>query len=112
MSEAGNAEMPRTLNAIISASAARHPGRPAILAEDNWSFGRLSAEADTVARSLSRLGVRRGDRVALRLAPSGRALVLHASAVSARSLVGGVEISTGTADPPALAMAASASAST
>ena len=108
MSDAGNGEMPGTLNAIISASAARHPGRPAILAEDNWSFGRLSAEADTVARSLSRLGVRRGDRVALRLAPSGRALVLLAAIARAGGSAVPVDIST----PPARLRALTADAGT
>jgi amino acid adenylation domain-containing protein len=67
-----------TLDAIISA-AASHRHRPAIIGEETWSFSRLDEEATSVARALGRLGVRRGDRVALRIAPSGRALVLLAA---------------------------------
>lgn len=68
-----------TLDAITSAAAASHRDRPAIISEETWSFGRLDAEATSVARALGRLGVRRGDRVALRVPPCGRALVLLAA---------------------------------
>lgn len=68
-----------TLDAITSAAAACHGDRLAILGEEAWSFSRLDAEATLVARALGRLGVRRGDRVALRVAPSGRAMVLLAA---------------------------------
>jgi non-ribosomal peptide synthetase component E (peptide arylation enzyme) len=48
MSNARAGEAPATLDAIISATAARHGDRPAIIAEEKWSFSRLSAEADSV----------------------------------------------------------------
>jgi len=68
-----------TLDAIISAAAASHSNRPAIIGEETWTFRRLDTEATLVARALGGLGLRRGDRVAMRVEPNGQALVLLAA---------------------------------
>lgn len=70
---------PTTLAEGLDRSVRQHPGRPALIAERAWSFAELAAEADLVASAVSRLGVRAGDRVALALPNSGRALVLLAA---------------------------------
>lgn len=61
----------RTLDAALAFRAATAPDALAFAAgEERLSYGRLRAEAETLASGLASLGVRRGDRVVLRL-PAG-----------------------------------------
>jgi len=94
MSDAQGGGAPATLDAIVSAAAASRPADLAMIAEERWSFRRLDAAATTVARALGELGVRRGDRVALKLAPSGRALVLLAAIAKAGASAVPFDVST------------------
>ncbi|MEU4725179.1 Pls/PosA family non-ribosomal peptide synthetase [Nonomuraea dietziae] len=62
---------PRTLLDIFQATVARHPGAPAL--DDgaaSFTYAELSAEVARVAAELAEAGVRRGDRVGVRV-PSG-----------------------------------------
>ncbi|WP_344838277.1 AMP-binding protein [Nonomuraea dietziae] len=62
---------PRTLLDIFQATVARHPGAPAL--DDgaaSFTYAELSAEVERVAAELVEAGVRRGDRVGVRV-PSG-----------------------------------------
>ncbi|WP_326823015.1 amino acid adenylation domain-containing protein [Streptosporangium sp. NBC_01756] len=64
------------LHELVRRSARRAPLAPAVVAADGTlSYGELDAEADRLARALAGLGVRRGDRVALWLDKSARAVV-------------------------------------
>lgn len=64
------------LHELVRESARRTPLAPAVVAADGTlSYGELDAESDRVARALAELGVRRGDRVALWLDKSARAVV-------------------------------------
>ncbi|MEV4380659.1 amino acid adenylation domain-containing protein [Streptosporangium sp. NPDC049644] len=69
---------PTTLAEGLATAAMRYPDRPALIAERTWSFTELARDADIVAGELHRLGLRAGDRVAMALPNSGRALVLLA----------------------------------
>jgi amino acid adenylation domain-containing protein len=95
-----------TLGSIIEHAALCHRDRPAIIAEETWCFRRLEADATALARVLGGLGVRRGDRVALRLASSGRALVLLAAIARAGASAVPFDIAT----PPSRLAALSAAA--
>ncbi|WP_220182734.1 amino acid adenylation domain-containing protein [Sphaerisporangium album] len=64
------------LHELVRDSARRTPLAPAVVAPDaTLTYGELDAGADRVARALAALGVRRGDRVALWLDKSARAVV-------------------------------------
>lgn len=64
----------RVLAGDLRASAARDPGKVAVVAPGRrLSYGELDAAADRVARGLAALGIERGDRVALFL-PNGAPL--------------------------------------
>jgi amino acid adenylation domain-containing protein len=65
------------LEQLITASAQRHPDRPAVCDEvEELSYHRLDALADRAARALAELGVRRGDRVAVWLSKSAQAVAV------------------------------------
>lgn len=60
---------PATLDAVLSAAAARHPDRPMVLTDDaTLTYREIVARADVLARGLRGEGVRAGDRVALVMA--------------------------------------------
>jgi long-chain acyl-CoA synthetase len=82
---------------ILEHPARIHPEQPAVWFNDVWkSYGELNREADAVAASLWRCGVRRGDRVAILLENSFAYVVAHFGALKA----GAVEVSLNT-DLPA-----------
>src|SRR5687768_15639051 len=59
-----------TLVAALRATARRHPDRVAVRTKDDavsLTYGELLARVDALAGGLARLGVRRGDAVALML---------------------------------------------
>ncbi|PAZ12563.1 hypothetical protein CLM62_29570 [Streptomyces sp. SA15] len=58
---------PATLTAVFGARVSRHPQRLALRSADgqSWSYSELRSEAVALAADLARLGVRRGDRVAV-----------------------------------------------
>jgi amino acid adenylation domain-containing protein len=63
------------LERLVADAAERHPNRPAIRDErEELSYGELDALADRTARALAESGVRRGDRVAIWLNKSARAV--------------------------------------
>jgi long-chain acyl-CoA synthetase len=54
------------LTAHVEAGALRHAERPALLFEgEEWSYGALDAQASRMAAVLARLGIGRGERVAI-----------------------------------------------
>ncbi|MEV8633166.1 amino acid adenylation domain-containing protein [Streptosporangium sp. NPDC051023] len=64
------------LHDLVRESARRTPAATAVVGADGTlSYGELDAEADRLARALAGIGVRRGDRVALWLDKSARAVV-------------------------------------
>jgi amino acid adenylation domain-containing protein len=88
------------LERLVAASAARHPERPAVRDEaEQLTYGELDALADRTARSLADLGVRRGDRVAIWLNKSARAVV----AMQAALRVGAAYVPVDPMSPPARA---------
>ena len=65
-----------TLPSFLTATAARHGARPALILDDRvLTYAELDASANRVANSLIRHGVRAGDRVALWMPKSLEAIV-------------------------------------
>jgi acyl-CoA synthetase (AMP-forming)/AMP-acid ligase II len=61
---------------LLSSSAQRDPGRPALVMDGaRLTYGELEAASNRMARALRAHGVRRGDRVALWLPRSPEAVV-------------------------------------
>ena len=61
--------LPKTMDAHLADVASRHPDRPLILTDEvTLSYADVVKRSESIAKGLSRLGVRRGDRVALVLA--------------------------------------------
>lgn len=60
---------PRTIGAFFQDAARLHPARPLVITDDcEITYSMAARSAERIARGLSRLGVRRGDRVALVMA--------------------------------------------
>ncbi|MEV8152123.1 AMP-binding protein, partial [Streptomyces fradiae] len=71
----GDAESSATLVELFSRAATRSPGRTALRIEgEEFGYGRLSSWSEAVAGLLHETGVRRGDRVALRMRPGANAI--------------------------------------
>jgi L-proline---[L-prolyl-carrier protein] ligase len=88
------------LERLVAASAARHPERPAVRDEaEQLTYSQLDALAARTARALADLGVRRGDRVAIWLNKSARAVV----AMQAALRVGAAYVPVDPMSPPARA---------
>ncbi|MGM1061560.1 amino acid adenylation domain-containing protein [Saccharothrix sp. Mg75] len=67
---------PVTLDGLLAASAARHPGRPALVADGRtWTYAELDAAVDDLAERIGRAGVRAGDRIGV-FAPKSAEAVL------------------------------------
>ncbi|MGW1077414.1 AMP-binding protein [Streptomyces sp. NPDC002537] len=85
------------LDALLTSSARRHPGRPALTAEGRtWTYAELDDAANTLARRLAAVGVTPGDRVGVH-APKGTAAVLG---IYAGLRAGAVVAPLDVADPP------------
>ncbi|MFF4529555.1 amino acid adenylation domain-containing protein [Streptomyces sp. NPDC001407] len=85
------------LDALLAASAHRHPGRPALTAEGHtWTYAELDRTVDELARQLAAAGVAPGDRVGV-YAPKGTAAVLG---IYAGLRAGAVVAPLDVADPP------------
>lgn len=68
---------------VISRTYARHPGKTAIAFQGRrYSYDELNEEIRKRALLLTRLGIRRGDRVALRLPKGMEFIFLHLAALS------------------------------
>jgi len=64
------------LHDLLRESAARDPGRPAVIApEETLSYGELDARSDALARTLAAAGVGPGERVGIDLDKSAQAIV-------------------------------------
>ena len=86
------------LHELVSRAAAASPGAPAIRdAEGVLSYGELDAQANQAARALAELGVRKGDRVAVWLNKSARAVV----AMQATLRLGAAYVPVDPLSPPA-----------
>ncbi|MFI1796237.1 amino acid adenylation domain-containing protein [Streptomyces sp. NPDC020379] len=85
------------LDALLTASAHRHPGRPALSAEGRtWTYAELEGAVEELARQLAAAGVAPGDRVGVH-APKGTAAVLG---IYAGLRAGAVVAPLDVADPP------------
>ena len=81
------------VQAILEQSARAHPDRPAVWFNNVWkTYGEINREADLVAGFLAKLGVNRGDRVAILLENSFDFISAHFGALKA----GAVEVSLNT----------------
>ena len=66
---------PATLTELLGARAARHPDKLALIFKDRrWSYADLQREVDHVANGFLRIGVQKGDRVAVLLPNSAEFL--------------------------------------
>ncbi len=85
------------LDALLTAAARRHPGRPALTAEGRtWTYAELDDAVDALAGRLAAVGVAPGDRVGVH-APKGTAAVLG---IYAGLRAGAVVAPLDVADPP------------
>ncbi|MGA5131192.1 AMP-binding protein [Streptomyces olivoreticuli] len=85
------------LDALLTAAARRHPGRPALTAEGRtWTYAELDDAVDALAGRLAAAGVTPGDRVGVH-APKGTAAVLG---IYAGLRAGAVVAPLDVADPP------------
>ncbi|MFE1574497.1 amino acid adenylation domain-containing protein [Streptomyces fradiae] len=94
----GDAESSATLVELFTRAATRSPGRTALRIEgEEFGYGRLSSWSEAVAALLHETGVRRGDRVALRMRPGANAI----AAVLGILRAGAAYVPLDTRNPPA-----------
>lgn len=72
----GEAPAPRTLHDILAATAAAHPGAAAIDDGEIITYAELMETVDAYVTELRRAGLRRGDRVGIRMTSGTRDLYL------------------------------------
>ncbi len=59
---------PATLSELLAARAARHPDKLALISKDHrWSYSEFRNEVDRIANGFSRIGVKKGNRIAFLL---------------------------------------------